>query len=88
MELTIKSRKLGQTLVFHKRPDGDHYVFLWSARSNNNPYGLQICSGGALNYGSCLSANDDAFERVCRRWYRQRLRRMASFHEYLPSHLR
>lgn len=78
MELTIKSRKLDETLVFHKRPDGHHYIMLWSARSNHCPSGPQICQGGGF-MGSTLAASDEGFEAVCRRWYRAYVKNKLNF---------
>lgn len=64
MEMTIKSRKLGRTFTFSKRGNGYHYIY--EGRPNNEK---QICRGGGY-MGDTLSASDEGFKAVCRRWYR------------------
>lgn len=73
MEMTIKSRKLAQSITF-SRP-GSSYIY---ADLNGQPgtLGRQICDGGGT-MGSTLSydgASQAEFERICRRWYRAYMR--------------
>jgi hypothetical protein len=73
MELTIKSRKLNKTFKFFKNYGPHQYIF----DSTHKPgcLGRQICVGGYYG-GSTLTASDETFEAVCRRWYRQHVKNM------------
>jgi hypothetical protein len=76
MELTIKSRVLGDTFTFWMYPcdaDGTGCIFLTSPGRRGTD-GQQICEGGRF-LGSTLSASEATFEATCRRWYQARLRR-------------
>lgn len=73
MRYTIQSRRLGRSLTF-SRP-GRSYLFV-DLNGQSGTLGYQICERGRLR-GSTLtySGNDQqAFERICQRWYRAYLR--------------
>jgi hypothetical protein len=67
MEITLKSRKLNKTFTFFKS-SGNAYVY--DSTYQPGTLGRQICCGGHYG-GSTLTATDDNFESVCRRWLRQ-----------------
>ena len=73
MEMTIKSRKMNQTLTF-SRP-GSEYVYA-DLNGKSGTLGNQICHGGKTS-GSTITYSGDSqeeFEAICRRWYRAYLR--------------
>jgi len=70
MEITIKSRKLKQEFVFFKPTGNDSYVY--DATYKPGTLGKQLCQNGEYN-GATLTANNDNFETVCRRWLRARV---------------
>lgn len=73
MQMQIKSRKLGLTIIF-SRP-GSSYIFA-DLNGKSGSLGTQICSGGGT-MGSTLmySGNDQkSFDAICRRWYRAHIR--------------
>lgn len=72
MELKIKSTKLGKTLTFFMSSDGG-YIFV-DTNGKEGTLGEQICSNGMTNCGSCLSATEETFEKVCRNWLRKHIR--------------
>ncbi len=67
MQITLKSRKLGKSFTFFKS-SGNAYVY--NSTYQPGTLGKQICRGGQYG-GSTLTASDDNFEAVCRRWLRQ-----------------
>lgn len=75
-ELSIKSRKTGETFNFWMPCDGG-YIFLESERGGGT-LGHQICEGGGFR-GDTLSATPDTFEATCRRWYRAHMKNHARF---------
>ena len=75
MQTTIQSRILGRTLTF-SRP-GQCYVFV-DVNGQPGTLGQQCCDGGYV-LGSTMTfygEDQDAFARVCRRWYRAYLRHL------------
>jgi thymidine kinase len=83
MRLTIKSRREIETISGTEKPvfhfwmqDSGGYVRL---ESNGRPgtLGQQICHGGKLG-GNTVYAIPETFEAVCRRWYRNHMRREAA----------
>lgn len=71
-ELTITSRKTGETFTFWMPTDGG---FIWRTYPGRpGTLGEQICQGGSM-MGFTLSATPETFERVCRNWYRAHQRR-------------
>ncbi|MEB8288012.1 hypothetical protein OKT24_19850 [Aeromonas veronii] len=71
-ELTITSRKTGETFTFWMPASGG-YIFR-TYPSKPGTLGDQICDGGR-SMGNTLSATPATFEKVCRRWYRAHQRR-------------
>jgi hypothetical protein len=71
MEITIKSRKLGREFTFWKSA-GDNYVY--DSTYQPGTLGKQICEGGYYS-GNTLTATDESFEGVCRRWLRSYVKR-------------
>jgi hypothetical protein len=75
MEYTIKSKKLKRQITF-SRP-GSHYIYV-DLNNHSGTLGQQICKGGELS-GSTLGISGDnydsevqeAFERVCKLWWKQ-----------------
>lgn len=65
MEITLRSRKLGKTFTFYKASGGSAHVFDSTDKPGN--LGKQICARGYYG-GLTLTATDENFERVCRRW--------------------
>ncbi len=75
MEFTIDSRKLKRPVTFWR---GQYYICV---NLNGQPgcLGQQICEKGRLFSGSCLGVSDgrndqetqEAFERVCKAWWKQ-----------------
>ena len=77
MNLTINSKKLGQTVDFYRPVGGYIYVDLSWDGSNPGTLGCQICDGGNLiGRTIAYSGGDEAkFARICRNWFRAYLRR-------------
>ena len=74
MSITINSRKLNRAVTF-SRPGGG-YVYA-DLNGESGTLGNQICRGGEL-IGDTIStsgATEAEFERVCRRWWAQYVRR-------------
>lgn len=72
LKLTINSRVMKQKFEFWVRISdkyGDGYIYLVSD-THPGTLGQQICD----SHGNCLIATPDSFERVCRKWYRAKLR--------------
>lgn len=70
MELKIKSTKLDKTFTFFW---GGSYVYV-DTNGREGTLGEQICSNGLTNCGSCLTATEETFEKVCRNWLRKHIR--------------
>lgn len=70
-ELTITSRKTGETFTFWMPVSGGYIYRTYPGKPGT--LGSQICAGGR-SMGNTLSATPDTFETVCRRWYRAHLR--------------
>jgi hypothetical protein len=67
MEITIKSRKLQRKFTFFKTSGRHGYVY--DSTYQPGTLGRQICNGGFYG-GSTITASDENFEAVCRRWLR------------------
>lgn len=70
-QLTLKSRKTGQTFNFWMPLDGG-YIRLESEGSSGT-LGKQICQGGGF-MGNTLSATPETFEKTCRTWYKAHMK--------------
>ncbi|MBW0278613.1 MULTISPECIES: hypothetical protein [Shewanella] len=74
--LSIKSRKTGETFNFWMPLDGG-YIRLES-QGRSGTLGRQICVGGGF-MGNTLSARSEAsFEKQCRSWYRAYMRNQSN----------
>lgn len=74
MKYTIFSKKLGKEVTF-SRPGRSH-IFV-DLNGECGTLGRQICRGGEL-MGSCISIESDnqrAFERTCKSWFTQYLKK-------------
>jgi hypothetical protein len=67
-ELTINSRKTGETFSFWMPSSGGYVHRVYPGRPGT--LGDQICRDG----GSTISATPETFEKVCRNWYRAQMR--------------
>ena len=76
MELTIKSRKLGQEITFSRA--GNYYIYV-DLNGKPGTLGRQICEGGSLMGDTigCRGENEAKFEMICRRWYKSFIRNEA-----------
>ena len=72
MRFTIKSRKLKMNFDFFLAKDGG-YVRLESP-GKSGTLGIQICDGGSF-MGSTITSTEKAFPTVCRKWYRQYIKK-------------
>jgi hypothetical protein len=75
MKMTIKSKILGKKIEF-SRP-GNFYIYV-DLNGQPGTLGNQICENGGL-MGSTIGYNGDDEERfitICRRWYRNYIRKM------------
>ena len=71
MKLSLYSRKLNKTITF-SRPGGG-YVYA-DLNGQHGSLGSQICHGGRTTGITIDCSTDEAFERVCRNWFRSYLR--------------
>ena len=71
MEYRIKSRKLQKDIIF-SRP-GSHYVYVdMTGGKEPGTLGKQICKGGYVNSGVCITSPSDdysEFVRICKNWW-------------------
>lgn len=76
MELTIKSRVLDRTLTFSRA--GNYYIYV-DLNGEPGMLGKQICRyGGLLGQTIGYSGDDqDRFNKICRNWYRNYIRKIA-----------
>jgi hypothetical protein len=73
MELTIKSRKTGETITI-SRPGSYGYLYVDFDGTKPGTLGYQACTGGELS-GNTIACNEDNFQRVARNWYRAYIRK-------------
>jgi hypothetical protein len=81
MDMTIKSRKLGQEFSFFM-PDNGGYVRLESA-GHPGTLGKQICYGGNFA-GMTVHASPATFKKECHRWYANYIKDAQPEKEYPP----
>ncbi len=75
MEYTIKSKITGETtfsLSDSATEDNPYYVWQVYTDQWGNYKRHQICEGGG-HMGNTISATPETFEKVCKKWHRQRL---------------
>ncbi len=77
MNLIIKSRVMNREFEFWC-PDNGGYIR--DVTNKPGTLGSQVCDGGGYT-GSCLSSgsSEKQFKRICRSWYRARVRAFNEF---------
>lgn len=86
MEMTIKSRRLKRDVTF-SRP-GSGYIFCDMGHPPLvGSLGAQICDGGRISGSTISYPGDDpeAFEAICRTWWRAYLKRLEVASEFFED---